>query len=202
MGYWNGLLEIGGGNKKCLFSTASPSAHFNCMKGVKMFGKKEATPGDIAGGLEVFLKIDAPTFKAINNISSDPSIQEKICFEIFLLVLFSIDNSLYFVLGNSKEKAAIMDHILVNFLKKVPEGDPAGFIDLVNQRQIEYARAFKTPHHLGTPYVIGKKFSEFISDTTDLKLSTAYLGSVVFTTVGAAVSKMIRDILKKYKIKL
>jgi hypothetical protein len=165
-----------------------------------MFGKKEATPEDVAGGLKVFLKIDAQTFEAINNISSDPNIQEKICFEIFLLKLFSIDFSLHSTIGDIKEKAAIMDHLMVNFIKDVPNGNPMDFIDYANKRQFEYARALETPHDLGIPFMIGKKFCEFIYNKPDASL--AFLGSVEFTTTCKKMHDFMGKILKKYKLSL
>jgi hypothetical protein len=164
-----------------------------------MFWKKEVPLQDIVKALELLLKLDESTTKIVQDISSDPKIQEKIYMEVFILALFSIDVALHSLLGESKEKAAVMDRILINFLDKVPDGNSVAFIDFCNNRQGEYARALKTPHDLGPPFMVGKKFSQFIHDTPEL--STVHLGSAVFTWVGTAVIRLLKDVLKEYKIK-
>jgi hypothetical protein len=163
-----------------------------------MFWKKEVPLQDVVMSLELFLKIDETVSKMINDISPDPKIQRRMYVEVLILTLFSIDVSLHSVFGNSKEKAAIMNSMLINIIENVPDADPVAFNNLFNKRLIEYAEALKTSHDLGPPYWVGKKFSQFIHNTPELR--TAYLGTIVFTGTGTMSLKLIRKIFKEYKI--
>jgi hypothetical protein len=146
------------------------------------------------------LAFDENTDKAVNNISSDPEIKGNIYFEIFLLKIFSIDFSLHQAMGDTKGKGAIMNHLVIDFVTKVPDGNPMAFFNFVNQRQTEYSRALKTPHNLGPSFMIGKTFCEMISRKPDV--SVAFLGSTIFAEMIVAIGGTIDNLLKKYKIKL
>jgi hypothetical protein len=165
-----------------------------------MFGKKEITPEEVATGLLYFMKIEDKINKMIDDISSNSEVKENIYFQIFLLKVFCIDFSLHTIIGDTKEKAAIMDHIMINLIKDVPDGDPNAFIDYANKKQAAYAKALKTPHDLGPPFMIGKTFCEFICKEPDLKIS--FLGSAIFTSMMEATRQVMEKILKKYKISL
>ena len=164
-----------------------------------MFGKKEITPEDISYGLTPFFNIHEPIKKAINNISSDPEVQERIYFEIFLLKIFSIDFSLHNAMGDTKEKAAIMEQLLIDVITKVPDGNPTVFIDSANKRQLEYSRALKTTHNFSPPFMVGKTFCEFLGRKPDS--SVAFLGSTIFMEMITKMDVMIKE-FKNYKIKL
>ena len=110
----------------------------------------------------------------------------KVAFEptsrlTFLLKVFCIDFSLHLIIGDTKEKAAIMDHVMINLIKNVPDGDPNAFIDYANKKQAAYTKALKTPHNLGPPFMIGKTFSEFICKEPDAIIS--FLGTAIFTSM-------------------
>lgn len=163
-----------------------------------MFRKKKITPEEISGALNDFVMMNEIIYKKINDISSNPHIIEKIALEVLSLNLFSMDYSLYLAIGNTTEKAAIMNHLVLNILLQVPNGTPSDFIDFANKRQIEYSRALKNANRQDEPNIIGKTFCQFINKKQNADLIC--LGNAIFSDMRLAIAQLMLEILKDYKI--
>jgi hypothetical protein len=166
------------------------------------FFKKKASISDMASALVQFLDLQSETRESIKDLAETTEISEDVIIMNYLpMMLFTIDYGTAFSLGNTPIKYKLLDLIYDNFFKTL---EPA-YINVIKQAIFGYTEALKTPHEMGPPWTIGRKFCEYCylysdkpeEERTDLDISFIMFASIHFTgTLQAVVG-----LLKQFRIK-
>jgi hypothetical protein len=172
------------------------SKTFSLFKKKKKITKKEVTA--IEMGSVLFRLITDSENRNQNIIEllqdADDTIKQQVLKEMLFLRVFAIDTAVTNVLGETPIRDGVLS-TFYNHVKRLTDLSDESLWKDLELRLFSYEEAFKTPHHRGPAFQIGKAFSSFCGYEMDAVVMLA--GGAEFTSTATTAS----DLLKSFQIK-
>jgi hypothetical protein len=140
----------------------------------------------IAFGSEKSNQTTLQIFKDANE-----TVKQRVLNEVLFLRVFAIDIVITNILGETPQRDGVLGS-LYDCIKRITDQSGGPVWEDLRTRVFKYQEAYKTPHHRGPAFQVGKSFAGFCGYEMDAFVMLA--GGAEFTGTIATVSDLIKSL--------